>query len=225
MLIQSKINIMSRNHKHHCSVIMCDIIESRNVVNAKLLNKDFNEVVREINKKWQKQLLSPLTITLGDEFQGIVENMQKAFQVGHLIKIKLLLRGIKTRLVIGEVQLDTPVNSDTAWNMMGKGLPEAREMIENKADENQYRFSVLKNKPYQQLLNAVGRSLTHIETDWTKKQCEVIGALIENPELTIRDLADEYKVGVTTIYAIVGAGDYNLYREQLRTIEAALSEV
>lgn len=47
---------------------MADIVDSRKA-NQTLLIDELKKVVHFINNKWEASIVSPLTITLGDEFQ------------------------------------------------------------------------------------------------------------------------------------------------------------
>ena len=66
-------------------IIMADIIGSGKH-NAYELMRDFNDVINSINTENKERLLSPLTITLGDEFQGISSSIQDAIVL--MIKIE-----------------------------------------------------------------------------------------------------------------------------------------
>ena len=215
---------MILSNKAKCAVIMCDIVKSRSTGDKASLNKKFNQVVKEQNHNYKKQLLSPLTITLGDEFQGLVSSVINAFQLANTIKLKLLMQGIRTRFVIGEIFLDTKLNKNIAWNMMGTGLSEARELLNDKTDKNEYRFSLFNKTDYNILLNAVGRSLTIIERDWSLKQTELISSMIMDSELTAKKISMKAKVGVSSVYAVLEAGNYATYRDQLMAINLVLNK-
>ncbi|MFD2134716.1 hypothetical protein ACFSLT_04795 [Novosphingobium resinovorum] len=74
-------------------------------------------------------MASPLTITLGDEFQGPFTSLVAAAQAAREIRFELLGKDIDCRFVIGSIDLRTPVNSRRAWNMMGPGFADARERL------------------------------------------------------------------------------------------------
>jgi len=208
--------------KKYCSVIMCDLIESRKSDNVANLNEKFNRTVAKINSERKKEIISPLTITLGDEFQGITKSLKTSFLIGNTVKLNLLLYGIKSRIVIGQVNLDTKVNTKEAWNMMGAGLPESRDLLNNKSDSNEYKFSILtKNADHAviaKLLNGIGLSLTSLENKWSEKQLLYISKLVFDSKMTVKTLAKKMQVSVFSIYAALEAGNYNLHRQQISTI-------
>jgi hypothetical protein len=67
-------------------------------------------------------LASPLTITLGDEFQGLLHGLAQAVPVVRGLRLELMAAGVDCRFVIGQVEIRTPLNREKAWNMMGPGL-------------------------------------------------------------------------------------------------------
>lgn len=209
-------------NKKYLSVVMCDLIKSREAANATELSEKFNKVVAKINFEKKKEVVSPLTITLGDEFQGITKSLKTSFLIGNAVKLNLLLKGIKSRMVIGQVYLDTKINTKEAWNMMGTGLPEARSLLNNKSDLNEYKFSMFSktssDRLIAKLLNSIGLSLSSTEAQWTEKQLLYISELTFDSEITVKDLAKKMKVSVSSIYAVLEAGDYNLYKQQIAII-------
>jgi hypothetical protein len=45
------------------------------------LQEKFKETTEYINRKFSKKLVSPLTITLGDEFQGIAKSLKNSILI------------------------------------------------------------------------------------------------------------------------------------------------
>ena len=65
------------SNTHDYFIVMGDIIKSSQYTYDEL--KTFRKVVDNINQDYD--LISPLTITLGDEFQGIVESLTQAVEI------------------------------------------------------------------------------------------------------------------------------------------------
>jgi hypothetical protein len=117
-------------NKEHI-VLMADIIDSRKNDQNELMLK-FRNVTEEINKSHKKGILSPMTITLGDEFQGVVKNISAAINLILELEEKLMLNnaGFKLRYVLYEGKIDTPINDKIAYGMLGEGLTKAREALQ-----------------------------------------------------------------------------------------------
>lgn len=118
---------MKREH----IILMADIVDSTHADQAMLM-KDFSGIVSEINETMQPSFLSPLTITLGDEFQGILTDLDQAILVMQQLEETIIFhrKKFKLRYVIVEGAIDTAINKEIAYGMLGEGLTRARRHIE-----------------------------------------------------------------------------------------------
>lgn len=158
---------------------MADIVKSSGR-NAKNLMKGFSEVVNAANKKYQKQILSPLTITLGDEFQGVVNSMQAALQVIFDLEELSMAAAVpfQLRYVIVEGEIDTAINKTKAHAMLGPGLTEARRrLLGMKTTRNRFQVSA-RNESRSEDLNLMFMIMQGIEDQWTSAQKKVVSAFL-----------------------------------------------
>ncbi len=148
-------------------ILMADIIDSRRSDQKTLMN-DFKELVASTNLKYKKNILSPLTITLGDEFQGIVDHINDAVNIVlHLEESRITRNAnFKLRYVIVEGLIETPINKTIAYGMMGDGLTRARKYLENiKKDETRF-FIWLKDQTRKNALNNLFTVIQGVISDW-----------------------------------------------------------
>lgn len=112
-------------------ILMADIIGSRKRQAPQLI-QEFKEVVEDVNHQSRDRLLSPLTITLGDEFQGIAASLEKAAETIINVEEIRIQKGytFKLRYVIYYGEIETEINPDAAYEMLGEGLTMARDMLE-----------------------------------------------------------------------------------------------
>lgn len=125
-------------------ILMADVVDSRNYNQNKLMS-EFRELTISINRKYNKDLLSPLTITLGDEFQGVIENLSSAIDIIIGIEESFIHKKLdfKLRYVLVEGKIETAINKDIAYGMLGSGLTKARESLEElKNSNNRYYFLI-----------------------------------------------------------------------------------
>lgn len=184
-----------------------------------MLHAHFNEAIRAANHSHQQKIVSPLTITLGDEFQGLCRTLVDSLKIVQQVRWTLLKEGIECRFVVGLAALSTPVNTQTAWNMMGVGLAQAREKLEQKREANAYRFSLPNDPMVESLMDAVGLALTDIESEWTPRQREISLASLEQPNQSAA-LIKSFKVKESVFYKIRRAAKYDLYQ----TLTGSLSQ-
>jgi hypothetical protein len=148
-------------------ILMADIIDSRKSNQDELMIK-FKKVTDDINKKQKKVLLSPMTITLGDEFQAVVKNIAAAISLIFMLEEKLMQdnAGFKLRYVLYEGKIDTPINDKIAYGLLGEGLTKAREALEKtKGSNNRFHFN-LKQQDAAVALNNSMSIYQNITEEW-----------------------------------------------------------
>lgn len=180
-------------------ILMADIVKSSKG-NAKALMKDFSAAVDKVNKNNHKQILSPLTITLGDEFQGVLKNVQAALQVIFELEEMCMTAATSFRLryVIMEGEIQTEINKAKAHGMLGPGLTEARERL-GSMKSTRTRFHVkLRDEDQTENLNLMFTIMQGIEDQWTKAQKKVVTAFLKFGDY--RTVAQKLKKDPTTIW-------------------------
>jgi hypothetical protein len=207
--------------KMKLAVVMGDIIDSERQRPGNDLSRDFNNSVRAANRKYRAAVVSPLTITLGDEFQGLAKRMTKGFEIITKLRSDLQELGVRCRFVLGAVRLDTKINTEKAWNMMGDGLAQARERLNDKRDPNVYRFSIYDDPFRQQLFDAIGLSLTKIEDGWTPTQRRYVR--LQKELGNVGDAAAKLGVSARAVYKVLEAANWAYYQHQENAISSALS--
>lgn len=202
------------------AVLMGDLVDSERHDDPQRLHADFNAAIDSQNALLAAAIASPLTVTLGDEFQGLLQSLVAAARAAREIRFDLMRRAVDCRFVIGLVDLKTALNRERAWNMMGPGFAAARERLGEKRSGNHYRFSVPQDALLETLLEAIGASLTAIERNWSKAQRDVVIALLEGA--SIAEVARARDVGIPNVYKVRSAGDYDLYTTEWNAVQQAL---
>lgn len=165
-------------------ILMADIINSR-VTDQQQLMLDFRSVITEINTEVKDNFLSPMTITLGDEFQSIVTNLSSGIDTIIRLEEAIFSRQInfKLRYVLVEGIIETPINSKIAYEMLGEGLIEAREGLQNmKSSKSRYMVK-LKNERLEGAINNTFTALQGIVDDWkVESDYQIVSKFIENKD-------------------------------------------
>lgn len=148
-------------------ILMADIIDSRKT-DQNALMRTFKRLTEDVNKRNKRWLRSPITITLGDEFQCVVKNTSKAISIILQLEERLIVEnaGFKLRYVVYQGPIDTPINEEIAYGMLGEGLTKAREALESsKATNSRYAIHIHK----QEAAAALTASMSiyqNITDDW-----------------------------------------------------------
>lgn len=215
--------MMVTNQQRFYAVIMGDLVRSERAASIEHLHDRFNAAINHQNTSYQQSLASPLTITLGDEFQGLVMSLASALAIARALRFQLLSEGIECRFAIGLAEPKTPINPDRAWNMMGPGLARTRSKLDEKRTQSLYRFSVTDDPVMETALEALGAGVTMIERRWTGQQREDITALLAGASPA--DIARQRNVSVHSIYKVRASGDYDTYVMQWRAIQDILTHI
>ena len=201
---------------------MGDLVGSERARSVKAIHRAFNKTIGAANERHAEIIESPLTITLGDEFQGLLRTLQNAWSVASELRLGLLAANVSCRFVIGTTQLETPVNIKEAWNMMGSGLAAAREKLNDKRTSNAYRFSLPGEPILESLLDAVGDSLTEVEIGWTTTQLEYYSK-VRGGSRTNAKTAQSLRVAPRSLYKVLRAARAEFHRRQSAIIGRALA--
>jgi hypothetical protein len=158
-------------------IIMADIIKSREtdlVLTAQLLKS----LCVHINNKYKKSILSPLTITLGDEFQGVVDSAKTGLLIIIEMEEVILKNEIdfKLRYVLLYGRIETKINTQTAYEMLGEGLTDARHIL-TAAKKEKYRFYI-HGTANADLSDNLFRIYQSILDDWKIKDYVLITSMI-----------------------------------------------
>lgn len=200
--------------------LMGDLVESEGSGDVAALHARFNQVIEQQSRAAGTGIVSPLTITLGDEFQGLTRSLAAAFKIARHIRFDLMEASVECRFAMGVVTLKTPLNPDRAWNMMGPGLATTRERLNEKRSDRLYRF-ILPDAPIiENLLEASGASLTAIERGWTETQRRDIEALLGGQSTA--EVARHRHVSPRSVYKVRSSGNFELYELHLHTIRTTL---
>jgi hypothetical protein len=164
-------------------IVMADIIGSSDKT-GKALMTSFMNSVENINGGNKEHILSPLTITLGDEFQGVAKNAYGALKIlldfeYHILRLK---NPYKLRYIVYEGEIETKINRSSSHQMLGSGLTNARNALaELKSTKNRFKI-LLKDELLTEKLNYGFSVFQGIVDRWTVAQRKVVIALLHNPD-------------------------------------------
>jgi SatD family (SatD) len=160
-------------------IIMADVIKSRETDLASTAQM-LKLLCVHINNKYKKSILSPLTITLGDEFQGIADSAKTGLLIIIEMEEMILKNEIdfKLRYILLYGPVETMINNKTAYEMLGEGLTEASHIL-TAAKKEKYRFYVC-GTPNADLSDNLFRIYQSIIDDWKVKDYVLITNMIND---------------------------------------------
>jgi hypothetical protein len=180
-------------------IVMADIIDSRRQPSKKLM-RDFQNVVMSINSKYRKHLLSPLTITLGDEFQGVMKSYDSALGLILEMEEEIVKQGgkFKLRYVLNYGDIETKLNHEIAYGMMGRGLTKSREALEELKDTDVRFLVILDSATDAEIMNNLFKLYDRVISDWKGKDLDYVKLFLEDK--TYQEVASELGVNLTSAW-------------------------
>lgn len=121
-------------------VLMADIIGSSESSDLSKLAHSFSALIGKCNHVNKKEMISPLTITLGDEFQGIVESECSIYKIITWLEENKWKEDqeIPLRYTVELGLIETEINTEIAHGMMGPALTIARERLMEVKDKGDF---------------------------------------------------------------------------------------
>lgn len=219
-----------KNYNPYIAIIG-DIKKSKNIEERRNFQKKLNHILNEINEAYSNSIASNFTITLGDEFQGLLHSGEYVMDIIQYIKKETY--PITIRFGIGIGAITTDINSKISIGADGPGYYKARDSIEQlkvleKKNESTYSDVQIKidgdNSSQELSLNSILKLMYCIEKDWTQKQREVVNyVLFEKKNQT--ETAHYFHVTQSNIQQILSKTHFYAYKDAFESVNKILSEV
>ena len=211
--------------------IIGDMKASRKMDARREMQVRLNAVLNQINEQYQADIAAKFIITLGDEFQGLLNT------ASHLLEmIKLIQREmypVKLRFGIGIGEINTDVISIAAIGADGPAYYAARKAIEDMriqekklkkqaADIEIARYEAEHFEITE--INTMLKLLKIIEESWTDKQRYTIWDM-EVKGGSQDECANRMKTSQSTIARRLADGNYITYERAKETLAEALKRM
>jgi hypothetical protein len=194
--------------------VIGDIISSRKIRGRPGLQARLQRVLQAINRRRRQQLLSPCTITLGDEFQAVYSTAESV-----LIDAVSVLETVyptRIRFSIGVGSLDTPINRKRAIGMDGPAFHAARTGLEE-LKRSGFLFRVTAAEIAVPLWTNLSLELgSHLASKWKRSRLSVFKNLLQGRE--VKEIAKRANMTPAAVYKNIQSG-------ALATLKSIFSEV
>ena len=195
-------------------VLVGDLVASRRIVERSAVQERLRACLRQLNSKKREGLVSPYTITLGDEFQAVFSTPDRLFRDALTVLIALYPVEVRFSFAIGEIS--TAINTKQAIGMDGPAFHEARATID-RLKKTKSLFAIA--SPDGAGLTLINQSLalvSHTIGKWPRNRLELLWGLTEDH--TVKQLARDLRVTDKAVYKSIDAG-------AIRTIVPLLEEI
>lgn len=167
--------------EHIYPILMGDVVSSSNYEAIKL-GIDLKQLVDAANEKFKNHILSPLTITLGDDFQTVLDSIHTGIEIIFFIEEECLKQKLDFKLhyVFHTGSINTKINPDIAYEMLGEGLTRARKLLSIKKRERK-RFKIeIESTIHSEQINRLFEVMDTFIMNWKKEDYPLILDMIQN---------------------------------------------
>ncbi len=172
-------------------VLIGDIIASKEITDRLNFQKKFTDVLVKPNKTYYNSMISPLTLTIGDEFQTVLWEATNLFNIVNLIERDI--PEISLRYGIGLGKIDTEINSQSAIGMDGPAFHYARTAVEIARKERKRFHFNCDDQLLQKRINVMLDWIDITIKKWTHQRKEIFYQFLEKK--TQREIAQN--LGIT----------------------------
>ena len=196
-------------------VIFGDIIRSRTKEKNEI-DKDVDyveEVLEQINTKYQANIFAPFECVRGDAFEGILFSQQDIPGILQDI-IKLCWNGRRIALRISAVMDElTKADLDTEQANCPAFIKAINAIDEMRADKSEHWFQVriITNTIAQPLIDGILSLLSELTGRWTEKQRELVWAMSNYTSQT--KLVSDRKVPASVVSRQLKAAGFKAYEK------------
>lgn len=215
----------------YCALIG-DIIESRAMLDRSDVQNKVKKILEEVNEEFKSDIAARFTITLGDEFQGLLNSSNHLMII--IDKIKSNFYPNKLRFGIGFGEMHTEIIAEHAIGSDGPAYYAARKAIEDiKKSNNRYEqpdrdiqiYNYEEKDKYKfDLLNSTLSLCTFIERGWTDKQREVITHLLFEDK-SQREIANIIGLKQSSVQRRLTTGGYFTYSKARESVQSFINEI
>lgn len=158
-----------------------DIIESRHLANRAQQQEALNQVLDNLNDRYQAHLASRFSLTLGDEFQGLVKVGAPIFQM--IDELRLALPDLNLRFGLGLGEILTSINPALSLGADGPAYWRAREAIQQVHQQHHYEtvhvYLVTGQEDQDAILNHSLALSEFVRSSWIQSQMETFRTILD----------------------------------------------
>ncbi len=209
--------------------IIGDIINSKKLKDRNEIQIKLKHILNSINENYSEDIASNFMITLGDEFQGLLNNGENAIKIINEIENKMY--PIEIRFGIGVGEITTEINRDMPLGADGPAYHNARKtinalkLIENKSNIGNTNILIATdNIVTDNLMNSIFALCYIIKKKWSPRQKEIITAYLNSDTNQIKT-ANNLGITQSSVNKGLNNSGYYSYKNALDEITDILSEI
>jgi len=213
--------MLKEDKKMEAFVIIADIVNSKKIEDRGKTQSELKSTLEKINNR-SKNLLSPYTITLGDEFQALYESSEDILKDVFEILIKLF--PIKIRFSICYGDISTEINRKESIGMDGKAFYAARDGI---YQLKEFDFSIIQfygdNFKSVEYINKSLILSMSVMNHWKYNAFFIFNELLRNK--SVKDIIPMLKISNRAVYKTISSNKLKYFAEYFVSLEKEIQTV
>lgn len=203
----------------YCLALIGDICDSRSLEakDRAKLQKQLKSLLHSLNEEFAQSILSPFTLTLGDEFQALFADATTLWPA--LTTLQAELFPVRLRFGFGLGEIVTDINRESALEMDGPAFYRARDAISFlKGREDIYRVEGL---PDMDLIAPTLSLLSDAQNKWKKRRFQVFKAYLATEP--VEAIAFDLGISKVAVYKNINDGMLESIEQILKAISQRMN--
>lgn len=200
-------------------VLIGDVIGSKQLPARAQFQRRLKSALQRLNGR-RKNLISPYTLTLGDEFQAVYRDTSGVFA-----DIFTLLSGIapvQARFALAVGEIVTPINSTQSIGMDGSAFHFARARLEKLKGQGRLLGIQDSDDPRWRLPVSTLAVLSGLMEGWRQKRLQLFAGMLAGAG--VGDLARQTRITPRAVNKNIRAADLDEWRRIVDEISRLLNE-
>ena len=202
------------------AALIADVVQSREIVQRAEFQRTLKTVLSVVSKRSRKRLLSPFTLTLGDEFQAVYGSFDSLF--ADIFEIIHAIFPEPIRFAIAYGPLSTEINPRAALGMDGRAFSDARDLLHGLKKQQRSIIQLAAMEPFETALADISlRLLANEMQTWTRNTCSVFHSLVQGA--SVEEAALRSSITRRGAYKAIATHHLRDYIELLESLTAELT--
>lgn len=195
--------------------VIGDIKRSRELQQREAVQSRLQQACVELNRREDLEgLLSPFTVTLGDEFQALFASFRGVWRAVFAIEA-MLGEGVGIRFGMGIGGMDTAINREAAIGMDGPAFHRARRAIDG-LKQGDHNYRVVGMGQAETLANSALDLLSLERNGWRANRVRILRGMLDDE--SVAQIAAALEISQSAVYK-------NIQQGGLESICAILAEI
>lgn len=200
--------------------IIADIVDSKRIVQRAEFQRSLKAVLARVSQQSRTYLISPFTLTLGDEFQAVYERFDSLF--ADILEIALEIYPEPVRYAIAYGPLSTDINTKAALEMDGRAFNDARDLLYTLKKEKRTIIQIKTTELFDPSLVDISLRLfcNELQT-WNRNTYSIFLTLVEGA--SVEAAANRASVTRRAAYKAIATHHLRDYTDLLQTLTSELT--